>query len=185
MNRRLQSLIPVIALASSCVAWAHPRFRPFSSDGKMAFVTQCETRHDAELTAGKSVRFRGVSSTAPATRPGAATQPSAGTRVDVATFRKLAVDGGDKVAILDVRTPQEFTEGHLAGAINIDSSSPDFEQKLAALDRDKTYLVYCRTGRRSTQACVALDKLKFPAASLYNLEGGIVAWEKAGETIEK
>ena len=146
MNGRLQSLISVITLASSCVAWAQPPFPPFSSDARMTVVTQCERGYDAALTNGKTVRFRGLSSTAPATRPSPATQASAGTRVDVATFRKLAVNGGEKVAILDVRTPQEFAQGHLAGAMNIDSSAPDFEQKLAALDRDKTYLVYCRVG---------------------------------------
>ena len=105
--------------------------------------------------------------------------------MDVETFRRLAAEHGDDAVLLDVRTPKEFAQGHIAGAINIDSSDPDFEQKLAALDRGKTYLVYCRTGRRSTQACVALDQLNFPGSLLYNLDGGIVAWEKAGQDVKK
>jgi rhodanese-related sulfurtransferase len=54
--------------------------------------------------------------------------------------------------ILDVRTPEEFSGGHIAGAVNLDVSSPDFQEQLDNLDKDKKYLVYCRTARRSAEA---------------------------------
>ena len=80
----------------------------------------------------------------------------------------------------------EFAAGHIAGAVNIDIMAPDFEKRVAALDRGKTYLVYCQSGGRSGMACDAMhEKLKFPAASLYNLDGGIADWKDAGEPVEK
>ena len=54
--------------------------------------------------------------------------------------------------IIDVRTPQEFAEGHLEGAINIDIYEPAFQGAVAALDADGTYVVYCRSGQRSGNA---------------------------------
>lgn len=80
--------------------------------------------------------------------------------------------------VLDVRTEKEFAAGHIPNAVNIDIKSPDFEAKIKELDRQKIYLVNCATGRRSVTACEKLDTLDFPNA--YNLEGGIKAWEKAG-----
>lgn len=85
--------------------------------------------------------------------------------------------------ILDVRTEKEFAAGHIPNAVNIDVKSPDFEKKVQELDSQKTYLVHCATGRRSVTACEKLDKLSFPNA--YNLEGGIKAWEKAGNKPER
>ncbi len=79
--------------------------------------------------------------------------------------------------VLDIRTPQEFQMGHLPGAINIDFYAPDFEEQLDRLDKTKTYLVYCRTGNRSSQALPILRKLGFQ--EVYELSGGIVAWVQA------
>jgi len=76
--------------------------------------------------------------------------------------------------ILDVRTPQEFADGHLAGAQNIDFLAPDFAARVNALDRGKTYLVYCHSGNRSTRAVQAMLLQHFQ--SLYNMLGGIIAW---------
>src|SRR5436305_13800077 len=81
-------------------------------------------------------------------------------------FEKLSKEK-DSV-ILDVRTPKEFAEGHLPGAVNIDWNSKEFEQKVAALDKNKTYLVHCAVGGRSARACDKLSKLEF--RHLYNLE---------------
>lgn len=61
-------------------------------------------------------------------------------------------DPGAYTAIIDVRTPGEFAEGHVEGAINIDVQSPDFASQIASLDPDGSYLVYCRSGRRSADA---------------------------------
>jgi phage shock protein E len=63
--------------------------------------------------------------------------------------------------VIDVRTPSEFAEGHLADALNIDVSSKTFAAKVGALDKGKTYVVYCRTGSRAGQAVEAMADLGF------------------------
>jgi rhodanese-related sulfurtransferase len=85
--------------------------------------------------------------------------------------------------VLDVRTKKEYEGGHITGAVNIDWNSPDFEKKVTELDKSKTYLVHCAGGVRSSKACDKLSTLKFP--KLFNLEGGLKAWEKAGKPVEK
>lgn len=65
--------------------------------------------------------------------------------------------------VVDVRTPAEFAEGHLEGAVNIDLQSGSFEQQIAALSADGSYLVYCRSGNRSAQAVGIMAELGFEA----------------------
>lgn len=88
-----------------------------------------------------------------------------------------------KVVVLDVRTPKEFVAGHIAGATNINFLAADFSKAVSNLDTNQTYLVHCAVGGRSTQALPVLTKL--PLSSLYHLDGGIKAWEKAGLPVEK
>lgn len=65
----------------------------------------------------------------------------------------------DGAVLVDVRTPAEFAAGHLDGALNIDLQSPDFEERIGALDKSEKYVVYCRSGNRSrTAAEVMFDK---------------------------
>ena len=85
--------------------------------------------------------------------------------------------------ILDVRTPEEHKTAHLKDAVLIDYKARDFDQKIKALDKSKTYFVYCASGYRSSSACKKLQALDFPR--LYNLKGGITAWQKAGKPTEK
>ncbi len=73
--------------------------------------------------------------------------------------------------ILDVRTPAEFNQGAIKGAINIDIMGGAFNDKITKLDKNKTYLVYCRSGNRSGSACSAMGNLGF--TKLFNLSGGI------------
>jgi rhodanese-related sulfurtransferase len=87
-------------------------------------------------------------------------------------------EGNAAFIILDVRTPAEYAEGHIAGAINIDFYSSEFEEMVKALDRDDTYFIYCRSGNRSGQARNLMEGLGF--AEVYNLSGGINAWQDAG-----
>ncbi|MCI0535445.1 MAG: rhodanese-like domain-containing protein [Verrucomicrobiales bacterium] len=101
--------------------------------------------------------------------------------VGVEEFDKLRRD--NKNVVLDVRTAKEFESGHISGALNIDWNAPDFEKKVSELDRRKTYLVHCAVGGRSAKASDKLAKLNFK--SIYNLEGGLKAWEKAGKPVEK
>lgn len=88
-----------------------------------------------------------------------------------------------KVVVLDIRTPEEFAAGHIPGATNINFNSPDFAKAISGLDTNKTYLVHCASGKRSSQALPVFRKLKI--SSLYQLDGGIKAWEKAGLPVEK
>ncbi len=71
--------------------------------------------------------------------------------------------------LLDVRTPAEFAGGHLEGADNVDVLAPDFAARVDALDRKKTYYLYCRTGNRSGQAARRMREMGFDAA--YNVGG--------------
>lgn len=80
--------------------------------------------------------------------------------------------------IIDVRTPKEFAEGHIEGAINIDFYSETFCDELNILDKNKTYLIYCRSGRRSASTLSIMEELHFREA--YNMTGGIIQWEAEG-----
>ena len=78
--------------------------------------------------------------------------------------------------ILDVRTAEEFESGYIEGALNIDiRGGADFFASIEALDKSKSYFVYCRSGARSGKACQLMSQLGFSA--VYNLEGGVLAWE--------
>jgi phage shock protein E len=83
-----------------------------------------------------------------------------------------------KPVVLDLRTPAEFTSGHIAGAVNIDFRARDFEQNIAALDKSQPYLVHCASGGRSEKALALFQRHRF--ASVYHLDGGIIAWKEAG-----
>lgn len=80
--------------------------------------------------------------------------------------------------LLDVRTPGEFEEGHIEGCILLNYQSTDFKDKLKELDKNKTYLVYCRSGMRSAAAANVMLKMGFE--DLYNIVGGIMGWENCG-----
>ena len=96
--------------------------------------------------------------------------------VGVQEFEKLRSQAG--VVVLDVRTEDEFDAGHIPGAVNIDFLDAGFADQVAKLDRQVTYLVHCAVGKRSLSACEKLAPLHF--SKLYNLEGGLSAWKKAG-----
>ncbi len=102
--------------------------------------------------------------------------------VDAAGAAKL-LKKDDKVVVIDVRTPGEFAEGHIADARNIDFNSPDFAAELGKLDRSKTYLVHCAAGGRSTRSLAAFKKLGFQ--SVVHLDGGFSGWAKAGKPVKK
>lgn len=79
--------------------------------------------------------------------------------------------------LIDFRTPGEIAQGKIPNALEIDFTAKDIAAKLADLPKDKTLLLYCRSGNRSGQAAKRLDALGYP--KLVNLEGGIIAWQKA------
>ncbi len=101
---------------------------------------------------------------------------SAITNLDAAGFKAKAETAG--VTVIDVRTPDEFAAGHIAGAINIDVEGDSFYDGIDALDKTKTYAVYCHSGRRSGIAASEMADAGF--TSIYNLDGGIIVWGNAG-----
>ena len=93
--------------------------------------------------------------------------------IQAAAFQKLITETQNSM-ILDVRTPAEHKQGGIDGAVNIDIMGSNFAQKVAALEKDKTYFVYCRSGNRSGSACEMMSKDGFK--NLYNLSGGMMNW---------
>lgn len=88
----------------------------------------------------------------------------------------------DKI-VLDVRTPEEYKQSHLAGAVLVNFYDKDFKQQVAKLDKTKPVFVYCAGGVRSGKATAQMADLGF--TSLYNLDGGLKAWNAAGKPVVK
>lgn len=82
--------------------------------------------------------------------------------------------------LIDVRTLDEFNEGHLKNAQNICVTSDDFEERISKLDKDQPIYLYCRSGKRSARAAEILKDLGFK--EIYDMEGGILKWQ--GEQLE-
>ncbi len=80
--------------------------------------------------------------------------------------------------ILDVRTPEEFLGEHIENAVNLDYYSDTFRNDLNKLDKNKTYLIYCRSGSRSENALNIMKELDFK--EVYNMSGGIIKWNSEG-----
>ncbi len=85
--------------------------------------------------------------------------------------------------VLDVRTAQEYQQGHIPGAKNIDFYSDSFRQVLSRLPRDTAYCVYCRSGRRSTITAQQMARMGFH--QIYNLQGGILQWQRHRYPLQK
>ena len=85
--------------------------------------------------------------------------------------------------ILDVRTPEEYSEGHLKNAQLNNVKDNNFEENLNAIPKDKPVYVYCRSGNRSKKAKAILEQSGY--TEIYELDGGIMAWEKEENQIVK
>jgi rhodanese-related sulfurtransferase len=85
--------------------------------------------------------------------------------------------------LLDVRTPEEYVDGHIQGARNYNYYSPEFSVSMDRLDRDQPCLLYCATGKRSSKAREIMQKLGFQ--TVYQLDGGLRSWIKAGKPLAK
>jgi phage shock protein E len=90
------------------------------------------------------------------------------------------IDSGERT-VIDVRTPDEFEAGHVAGALNIDVNSADFSDQIAGLDVDQPYLVYCRSGNRSAAAAAQMEE-----AGIKDIAdaGGLADLARAGAPVE-
>lgn len=93
------------------------------------------------------------------------------------TFQKQ-ISQSETPQIVDVRTLEEFEDAHLAGAVNISVTTGNFQEKAAALNKNAPVYLYCRSGGRSARATQQLEEMGF--LEIYDLEGGITAWQAAG-----
>lgn len=80
--------------------------------------------------------------------------------------------------ILDVRTPEEFLGEYIENAVNLDYYSDTFRNDLDKLDKNRTYLIYCKSGRRSENALNIMKEQDF--REVYNMSGGIIEWKSKG-----
>jgi rhodanese-related sulfurtransferase len=93
------------------------------------------------------------------------------------TVATIIADDSSEI-ILDIRTPEEYDQGVIEGAINIDFYEPTFASDLDALDKDAHYVLYCRSGNRSGQAMSTFEDLGF--TNVTEIDGGIANWYEAG-----
>lgn len=101
--------------------------------------------------------------------------------MDVDNFANYIANDG--VQLVDVRTPEEYADGHIGNAKNINVFNPDFIKAAAqSLDKSRPVAVYCRSGKRSAEAA---QKLADEGYNVTNLKGGIVAWSEEDKPITK
>lgn len=100
---------------------------------------------------------------------------------DVAKVDELIKSG--KYTVIDVRTKEEYDAGHIKGALNIDYYNDDFEEKIESQlkDKNKPYIVYCRSGMRSLYSAQILEDLGY--TDVTNMKGGFLAWQSAGKPV--
>lgn len=101
-------------------------------------------------------------------------QPSGYENIGGTEFAQILSEDKNAV-IIDVRTAGEFSSGHIPKALNHDIMSGAFQSKVASWDKNKTYLMYCRSGNRSGQAAKIMAANGF--TKIYNLSGGVGAWK--------
>lgn len=120
----------------------------------------------------------GCSASTSASSPATASD-SGPARVGTGEFAAVIEQPG--IQIIDVRTPEEFADGHIAGAVNIPVQQPDFATRIAALDPNATYAVYCRSGNRSQPAVAAMEEAGI--TDIYELDSGTKGWTAAGQPL--
>jgi len=88
-----------------------------------------------------------------------------------------------QVQLVDVRTPKEYAEGHIEGAVNMNFNGDNFTQEIETLTKTMAVYLYCRSGKRSASAARQMGELGFK--EVYDLDGGILAWEGGGLPVVK
>ena len=96
---------------------------------------------------------------------------------------QAALQAAQNVQLVDVRTPEEYRSGYIAGAVNINFHDADFAQQIARLDKAKPLMVYCAVGGRSGKAAAKLSEMGFK--NVTDLAGGMNAWKAAGKPTVK
>ena len=95
--------------------------------------------------------------------------------LDQSLYQQKLNENGQRVQIIDVRTPEEFQAGHLEGAKNINFYSENFAELLSSFDKNQPTFIYCQSGKRSASAAEVLKKLQFK--EVYDLKGGYRTWK--------
>lgn len=109
-----------------------------------------------------------------------AQSPDSATVVSVEIFEKMA-QKKRRTTIIDVRTPDEVTAGYLANSNNIDVQNELFDANIAQLNKNKTYLLYCRSGKRTAVAGAKMKAAGFK--KVYMMEGGLNAWKEQEKSL--
>ena len=102
-------------------------------------------------------------------------------QVTATEFKKLLGENSN-VQLIDVRTPEEFQEGHIPNSKNINLFDDDFEKRLLKYNKSKPIFVYCEVGGRSGEAAALLSKSGY--SNVYDLKGGMRAWKKEKLPVE-
>ena len=134
-------------------------------------------------SACQSSAVSGLRSTNPAPLQAASLQGQAVTRISVQEAHDWLADPNAQWLLLDLRTPEEFATGHLANATLMNFYDADFRDRLLTMNRHQPTLIYCRSGNRSGQALATMRELGF--RNVYDIGGGIMAWQNAGYAIER
>ena len=102
-------------------------------------------------------------------------------QIDLQQFDQMRTQ--KDTVVLDVRTAQEYKQGHVPGSVNIDINDPQFHKKVDELDKSKTYLLHCARGVRSARAAKMMSPMGFD--HLFDFHGGFEEWKKSGKSVEK
>lgn len=141
----------------------------------LAVAAGCAADNSAAGQAGSTIAEESTAAPAPASTP----VPAPGIRlVSAKQGAEIQANPPEDLIVLDVRTAEEFAEGHLPGAIMVDFYADDFSDQLAELDPDAPYLLYCRSGNRSGQTQAIMRELGF--TDVADVDGGVIAWAEAG-----
>jgi rhodanese-related sulfurtransferase len=96
--------------------------------------------------------------------------------IDV-NFARGLIRSNQGLTLIDVRTPEEHEEGHIEGSVVYNVRADDFAERIDSLDKNETYLIYCRSGSRSQRAIDKMTELGF--MDLYMLNGGYLDWSES------
>lgn len=109
--------------------------------------------------------------------------PLFGAKAETISFDRFdELSANNNVVILDVRTPREYDYGRIPRSINKNFFDDDFKDYVNQLDKTKEYIIYCRSGRRSTNAYPSFRNAGLKA---YNFKPGILGWKKSGRSLVK
>ncbi len=166
------ALVALLAFATAC-------------GGSTSDDTSAESSSASGAPAETGATETGATETG-ATETGATETGAAGAGVRVVTptdAAAIAENPPSDLVILDVRTAEEYAEGHLDGATVIDFYADDFADQIGELDPSVPYLLYCRSGSRSGQAAALMAELEF--VDVADVDGGILAWADNGLEVTK